>query len=279
MKKRITIVAALAFSACLALFALAGCGGNNNGGGDQGGNAEAMEFIVGFDAAYPPYGFVDENDGSYTGFDLDLAKAVCDANGWTYTATPIDWDAKDQLLNADTITCIWNGFTYEGREDQYAWSEPYMLNAQVIVVKADSGITDFAGLAGKAVMTQVESAALEVLEGDQAALTATFEGGKVQTISDYQNAFLQLDSGVVQAVACDLSIAQYQIAASGDKYVQLDTPLSAEHYAVGFKLGNEALAEQVTATLKQLDADGVVKQLCEKYAAYGMDYSNWCLGK
>ena len=70
-------------------------------------------------------------------------------------------------------------------------------------------------------MTQVDSAALDVLEGDQAELAATFKGGAAKTIGDYNNAFMQLESGVVDAVACDLSIAQYQIAANPDKYVQL----------------------------------------------------------
>ena len=70
-------------------------------------------------------------------------------------------------------------------------------------------------------MTQVDSAALDVLEGDQAELAATFKGGAAQTIGDYNNAFMQLESGMVDAVACDLSIAQYQIAAKPDKYVQL----------------------------------------------------------
>lgn len=157
----------------------------------------------------------------------------------------------------------------EGREDGYTFSDPYMLNEQVIVVKAGSDISDFAGLSGKTVMTQVDSAALDVLEGDQAEVAATFKGGAAQTIGDYNNAFMQLDSGMIDAVACDLSIAQYQIAANPDKYVQLSTPLSTEHYAVGFKKGDTELAQKVTETLKQLDADGTVKQLCEKYASYG----------
>ena len=154
-----------------------------------------------------------------------------------------------------------------------------MLNEQVIVVKAGSDISDFAGLSGKTVMTQVDSAALDVLEGDQAEVAATFKGGAAQTIGDYNNAFMQLDSGMIDAVACDLSIAQYQIAANPDKYVQLSTPLSTEHYAVGFKKGDTELAQKVTETLKQLDADGTVKQLCEKYASYGISYDNWVLGK
>ncbi len=272
-KKFMTIVAAmaaLAFSAAL----LAGCAGGNDAqqSADNGSN-DAFTLVVGFDQSYPPYGFVGD-DGEFAGFDLDLAKAVCEKNGWNLKLEPIDWDSKDALLGSGSINCIWNGFTMEGREDQYTFSDPYMLNEQVVVVKADSGIDSLDGLSGKVVMTQVDSAALDVLEGDQAELAATFQD--LQTIADYNNAFMQLESGAVNAVACDLSIADYQMAAKPDTYAKLD-PLSTEHYAVGFKQGDSDLAKQVTDALKALDEDGTVKELCEKYAEYGISYDNWVL--
>ncbi|MDO4849585.1 MAG: transporter substrate-binding domain-containing protein, partial [Coriobacteriia bacterium] len=88
---------------------------------------------------------------------------------------------------------------------------------------------------------------------------------------------MQLESGAVDAVACDLSIAAYQLAAKPDAYEQLSEELSSEHYAVGFKKGDDVTAETVTETLKAMDADGFVKELCEKYADQGISYSNWCL--
>ena len=88
---------------------------------------------------------------------------------------------------------------------------------------------------------------------------------------------MQLESGAVDAVACDLSIAQYQLAAKPDAYTQLDEPLSSEHYAVGFKKGDTALAEKVTETLKEMDEDGFVKELCDKYADDGVSYDNWLI--
>lgn len=238
--------------------------------------SEDTTFVVGFDSGYPPYGYVAD-DGSYTGFDLELAEEVAQRNGWEFTAEPIDWDAKDAQLNSGAIDAIWNGFTYEGRENNYAFSGLYMLNEQVIVVKADSDIKALDDLAGKKVITQVDSAALEVLEGDQKELADTF--GSLETIGDYNNAFMQLESGMVDAVACDLSIAAYQMSANPDKYRQLEPALSSEHYAVGFKLGDEERAATVTETLKEMDADGFVKELCEKYADQGISYDNWVLGK
>ena len=111
---------------------------------------EDKTLIVGFDAEYPPYGYMDEN-GEYTGFDLELAQAVCDLEGWTLDKKPINWDSKDMELNSGSIDCIWNGFTMNGREDDYTFSVPYVDNSQVIVVAEDSGIEKLTDLAGKTV--------------------------------------------------------------------------------------------------------------------------------
>lgn len=279
MKKRIfapvaaavALVAALALSACGASPAASDQGSAGSSSADAGG--EITTLTVGFDQAYPPYGYVGD-DGEFTGLDLELAAEVAKHNDWELKLEPIDWDAKDTLLNSGAITCIWNGFTMEGREDDYTFSDPYMLNAQVVVVRADSGIESFEDLAGKTVITQVDSAAEEVLNGDMADLTATF--ASLETIGDYNTAFMQLESGAVDAVACDLSIAQYQMAGK-DTYKQLDEQLSTEHYAVGFKRGDTALAEKVTETLKEMDEDGFVKELCDKYADDGVSYDNWLI--
>lgn len=279
MKKRIfapvaaavALVAALALSACGASPAASDQGSAGSSSADAGG--EITTLTVGFDQAYPPYGYVGD-DGEFTGLDLELAAEVAKRNDWELELEPIDWDAKDTLLNSGAITCIWNGFTMEGREDDYTFSDPYMLNAQVVVVRADSGIESFEDLAGKTVITQVDSAAEEVLNGDMADLTATF--ASLETIGDYNTAFMQLESGAVDAVACDLSIAQYQMAGK-DTYKQLDEQLSTEHYAVGFKKGDTVLAEKVTETLKEMDEDGFVKELCDKYADDGVSYDNWLI--
>lgn len=276
MKKKLSLIFAFVAAMALSVAALAGCSSNSSEGSDaaSGDAAASNELIVGFDRSYPPYGFVGD-DGNLTGFDLDLAAEVAERNGWTVKYEPIDWDAKDTLLNSGAITCIWNGFTMEGREDDYTFSDPYMLNGQVIVVRADKGIASLADLAGKNVITQTDSAALDVLEGDRADLAATF--ANLETIAEYNTAFMQLESGAVDAVACDLSIAQYQMSAKPDAYVMLDETLSSEHYAVGFKKGDTETAEKVSQTLKEMYEDGTVEELCNKYSEYGLSFENWLI--
>ena len=228
------------------------------------GNKEKKTFTVGFDAEYPPYGYMDEN-GDYTGFDLELADEVCKLQGWELKKQPIAWDSKDNELNSGSIDCIWNGFTINGRENDYTWSVPYVDNSQVIVVSEKSGINDLNGLAGKTVGVQAASAALDVLsdEEGQKALADTF--GKLQEFGDYNTAFVELEAGSVDAIAMDIGVAQYQIKSRGTGFKILDEHLNAEQYGVGFKKGNEELRDKVNESLKELKANGTFDSLAEKY--------------
>lgn len=267
MKKTLAMLLCGAMTMAL----LAGCGKTADDASATTSDADAAAttterttFVVGFDAEYPPYGYMDDN-GEYTGFDLELAQAVCDMEGWELTKTPIDWDSKDMELNSGSIDCIWNGFTMNGREDAYTWSDPYCDNSQVIVVAKDSGINTLEDLAGKTVGVQAASAALDVLsdEEQQKALADTF--GTLQQFSDYNSAFSELLAGSLDAIAIDIGVANYQIESRGDGYVILPETLNSEQYGVGFKLGNEELRDIVNADLKKLAEDGTVAELAEKY--------------
>lgn len=158
---------------------------------------------------YRLYGYMGD-DGEYTGFDLELAQAVCDLEGWELVKTPINWESKDMELDSGSIDCIWNGFTMTGREDDYTWSQPYVDNSQVMVVKKDAGISALSDLAGKTVGVQAASAALQVLqdEDQQKALADTF--GTLQEFADYNSAFVELQAGAVDAIAMDIGVAKYQ---------------------------------------------------------------------
>lgn len=277
---------ALALAATLMLTtALAGCGSKEST--DDSAKSEKKEtktetvnaekadgdkFTVGFDASFPPYGYKDD-DGEYVGFDLDLAQEVCDRNGWELVKQPIDWDAKDMELSSGTIDCIWNGFTMNGREDGYTWSEPYVDNSQVVVVAENSGIESLEDLAGKIVEVQADSSALAALEEDQKELADTF--GQLTQVPDYNTAFMDLEAGAAEAVAMDVGVANYQIESRGGGFVILDEVISSEQYGVGFNKGNEKLRDQVQKTLNEMAEDGTFMTIAEKW---GVDEAV-CLGK
>ena len=185
----------------------------NLGGETSANDNDDNTLVVGFDAEFPPYGFKDDQ-GNYIGFDLDLAQEVCNRNNWTLKKQAIDWYSKDTELNSGSIDCIWNGFTMEGREDQYTWSKAYIDNRQVIVVKNDSDINSLSDLSGKTVETQKDSSALAALQGDQKSLAQSFK--KLTQVADYNTAFMDLESGACDAVAVDYGVAKYQITTGND---------------------------------------------------------------
>ena len=237
------------------VFATCGCQGSEE--------SETTDFVVGFDASFPPYGYVDEA-GEYVGFDLDLAQEVCDRNGWELVKTPIDWNAKDMELNSGAIDCIWNGFTMNGREDAYAWTTPYVDNSQVIVVSKDSGIKTLADLAGKTLIVQEDSSALHAIE-DEALADFNASLKVLMQVPEYNSAFLALEAGAADAIALDIGVADYQITSREGAFVMLEESIASEQYGVGFALENTELRDQVQATLDEMAADGTFLTIAEEW--------------
>lgn len=281
MKKRSLILAV-----CLVMSLFAGCGQKkdmpavNEGnvddttvvrdgvqaGGEADTDGERTTFTVGFDAEFPPYGYMDDN-GEYVGFDLSLAAEVCKRNGWELVKRPIDWDSKDMELSGGSIDCIWNGFTMNGREEEYTWTVPYVDNSQVFVVAENSGIAVFEDLAGKAVGVQRDSSALSALNDEETPENIQLRDsfGSLTEYADYNTAFMDLEAGALDAVAMDIGVAQYQIDSRNGGYVILKDYLASEEYGVGFLLGNTELRDTVEASLKEMLADGTFAAIAEEW--------------
>lgn len=283
--KRATGFAAVLMAAAM-VFTMAGCGSSKDA--DTSAKKETKtedskdkensdkQFIVGFDAEYPPYGYKDDN-GEYVGFDLDLAQEVCARNGWELVKQPIDWDSKDMELNSGSIDCIWNGFTMTGREDDYTWSKPYVDNSIVVVVKEGLGIEKKEDLAGKVVAVQADSSGLAALtdeEDNEENLKLAASFSDLQQVADYNTAFMNLEAGAVDAIVVDIGVADYQLE-SRTGFAMLDDKIRTEQYAVGFKLGNEELRDQVQSTLDEMVKDGTFDDIAKKWDLSDMV----CLGK
>ena len=269
MKRTLTLILAFLLLACCA----AGCTNTPPTPTPAPTEAPAPEtrtFTVGFDAEFPPFGFVAE-DGSYDGFDLAVAEEVCKRLGWTFKAQPINWDAKDSELQSGNIDCIWNGFTIQGRENDYTWTPAYYDSGIVVVVKADSTISSLADLAGKNVIVQAASSGLAALD-DMPDLTATF--GELLECADYNSAFMELGMGTVDAVVADVGVAEYNMRDKGDQFRVLDEAVSVETYGVGFLKGSDELAAQVWKSMQEIAADGTMATLADKYVPYGLVKEN-----
>lgn len=268
MNKKILILLGIVV-VCLIAIGCAFTGVFDSGSSDNASSSDNDDntLVVGFDAEFPPYGYKADN-GSYIGFDLDLAQEVCDRNNWTLVKQPIDWDAKDSELDSGSIDCIWSGFTINGRESDYTWSKPYIDNKQVVVVAKGSGISNLEGLAGKTVEVQKDSSAEAALQEDQKTLADTFAA--LTSVADYNTAFMDLESGACDAVAMDIGVAQYQVGKSSGDFVILDQEISSEQYAIGFKLGNNQLKDKIQATLDEMAKDGTVDKIAANYDEFGV---------
>ena len=246
--------------------------GTEAAGTETAGNGKT--FTVGFDASFPPYGY--QENGEYVGFDLDLAQEVCDRNGWELVKTPIDWDAKNIELNGGSIDCIWNGFTMNGREDDYTWTSAYINNTQVFAVNKNSGIKKAADLAAKNVLVQADSSALAALQDEEntdiKALADSF--GSLTQVPDYESALMELEAGSADAVAMDEGVALTK-QAQNDNIVILDDVISQEQYGIAFKKGNDELRDQVWSTLLEMEKDGTVDKIAAKYPS--INTANICI--
>ena len=263
MKKRLTVLV-LAFAMIFTMAALTACGGgdDSSAGGD-----ETFTFKHGYDKDFPPYSYIGD-DGETTGFDVELAQAVCELNGWEYEGVPINWDAKEAELESGSIDCIWSGFTKSpDRESKFAWSEPYSVNTIKIMVLEGSDIKSAADLAGKKVGVQGSTSAQEMLEtpnaeGGAEDLMNTFAA--FEKYDTYTIAVNDLKAGAIDAIAIDVTTGDYQMT-KVEGLAYLDDDICQEVYAIGFRTDDTDLRDQVDAALKTLAENGKMDEIGQKY--------------
>ena len=232
--------------------------------------AEGKALKVGFDMdGFEPFGYTNEK-GEWIGFDLDLAaEAVKLIDGYdSIELVPINWDTKDEEMKNGSVAVIWNGFTIEGRENDYEWTKPYMKNAQVIVVAEDSGINSKADLKDKIVGTQKGSSGLDAINADK-ELLSIIKNGEPMQFDGYETALMELQQGSMDALVIDEQVISVKIKKGEvEGYKILDDKLSEESYGVAAKKGNKELIAQIEKALDTLAKEGKVKELSEKYFEY-----------
>ena len=266
MKKRLTVLM-LAFAMIFTMAALTACGGGSESA-DSGESAEeTFTFKHGYDKDFPPYSYIGD-DGETTGFDVELAQAVCELNGWNYEGVAINWDAKDAELESGSIDCIWSGFTKSpDREPKFAWSEPYSVNTIKMMVLEGSDIKSMEDLAGKKVGVQGSTSAQEMLEtpnaeGGAEDLMKTF--ASFDKYDTYTVAVNDLKAGAIDAIAIDVTTGDYQMT-KVDGLAYLDEDVCEEIYAIGFRTDDTELRDQVNEALKTLAENGKMDEIGQKY--------------
>ena len=263
---------ASAFLAGALALSLAACGGSASTSaaasvsGSAAGSASAAagsdldyikgkgKMVIGY-TVYEPMNYTDAN-GNFTGFDTELATAVCAKLGVEPEFVEINWDTKVVELDAKSIDCIWNGMTLtEDIMANTATTKAYAKNAQVVVVKEGT-----ADLAGKTVVAEAGSAGEAAIQGDENLAKADYVSKSVQT-----DCLMEVAAGTADAAVLDLTLANAMIG-EGTDYASLAIvdELNAEEYGVAFRKGSDAAAA-VDAAFDELKADGTMQALAEKY--------------
>ena len=208
----------------------------------------------------------DEN-GNWTGFETEFAQEVGKLIGMEVAFQEIDWSQKYNELNSGAIDCVWNGFTANSsdngikRSELVDFSYGYMLNQQCVVVKKANleTIKTEADLAGKKACVEGGSAGAAYAE-------SVTDKANVFAATAQINAFTEVKSGAVDFIVVDILLAK-NICGNGD-YEDLaiveSIELESEIYAVGFKKGSD-LTAKVNAAIKQLDENGKLMELAQKY--------------
>ncbi len=246
----------------------AACSGGENA-------SQSRVLKVGFDQdGFEPFGYTDAN-GEWIGFDLDLAKecvAIMDDYD-SVELVPISWDNKDTEISSGNVDIMWNGFTIQGREDDYEWTKPYMSNSQVVLVAENSGINTVADLADKLVGTQKDSSGLAAIEENE-ELMGIIKNGEPMQFDGYETALMELKAGSIDALVIDEQVITVKIANGDvDGFKILDEKLSTEDYGVAAAKGNTELVNDIQAALDTLAENGKVAEISQKY--FGYDATVW----
>ena len=217
------------------------------------------KLVIGY-TVYEPMNYTDA-DGNFTGFDTELATAVCEKLGVEPDFVEINWDTKVVELDAKSIDCIWNGMTLtEDIMANTATTKAYAKNAQVVVVKDGTDYTSTADLADKTVVAEAGSAGEAAIAGDENLAQADYVSKSVQT-----DCLMEVSAGTADAAVLDLTLANAMIGAGTDyASLKIVDELNAEEYGVAFRKGSDAAAA-VDAAFDELKADGTMQALADKY--------------
>lgn len=172
---------------------------------------EKRTFTMGIDPEYNPFSYMGD-DGEYTGFDVEVCKAVCDVLGWDFKVFGVNWDQKLVQLDAKECDCVWSGMTIldSMKEAGYVISTPYYYNTQVLVVAENGGIKSSKDLKDKVVAVQLGTSGEALLNEDLSDLKDTFK--ELVTCDSFLKCFTELEGGAVDAVFVDYPVAKAYVS-------------------------------------------------------------------
>lgn len=225
------------------------------------------EMVIGLDDAFPPMGFRTD-DGKLVGFDIDAAEEAGRRLGIKIVWQPTAWEGVINSLNSNKFDAIWNGMTItDERAQQVLFTKPYMMDGQIALVRMnEAGVKELKDLGGKQIGVQAGSSAVEAAKSLPVAPAA------VREYDDNPKAFLDLESGRLDAIVVDNLSGLYFTAAQPGKFKSLPGFISKEPFGVAFRMNDVALRDQIQGAIDAMIKDGTLGKISTKW--FGEDITN-----
>lgn len=255
-----TLVSAVVLAAC-------GQAASNTEADNWSQYEENKTITIGFDNTFVPMGF-EQKDGSYAGFDIDLANAVFEKYGITVNWQPIDWDMKESELNKGTIDLIWNGYSAtDERREKVLFTDPYMENEQVLVTKKSSNITKTADMADKTLGAQAGSSGYSDFEANAAVLKNIVKDNTATQYQTFNEALIDLQNDRIDGLLIDRVYANYYLETEGilNDYNVFPAGFNSESFAVGARKADTTLVEKINQAFKELYTEGKFQEISQKW--------------
>lgn len=247
----------LALAVCAVAVIAAGCGSSSDettGGG--GGSGGGQKLTVGSDIPYPP--FEQGKSGEYTGFDVELMEAIAEKMGRTAEFQDTSFETIFRDVGQGKFEAVASAATITPeREKEVAFSDPYYLSEQAILVKEGSEITGLADLAGKTVGAQQGTTGLEL--GKEKA-----EAGELRPYPEGPDAINALKAGTIEAVIIDAPVAQNAVEEEGGVEIAEKVP-TEEEYGIAVAKDNTQLLGEINKGLKEVISDGTYTTIFKKW--------------
>ncbi|MDK1346823.1 glutamate ABC transporter substrate-binding protein [Streptomyces sp. 378] len=256
------VSAAAATALVLALTATA-CGGDDGGDSNGSGSGGGDKIKIGIKYDQPGLG-LKEPDGSFSGFDVDVATYVAKELG--YEPNQIEWvetksaDRENALARGDVKMIAATYSITDERKEKVDFAGPYLLAHQDLLVKADSDIKEGTDLNGKKLCSVTGSTSAQNVKNEIAPKA------QLQRLGGYSECIAGLQSGALDAVTTDDSILAG--FASQDQYKGqfklAGLKLSNENYGIGVKKGDTETVNKINDALEKMVSDGAWKKAVEE---------------
>lgn len=223
-------------------------------------------LVIGLDDTFAPMGFRD-TDNTLVGFDIDLARAVCEKLGVEAEFQPIDWNAKEMELNTGNIDCIWNGMSATPeRQESMSLSQNYLNNKMIVMTNPGVTIASKEDMANFNIGIQGGSAALEAVKASEVWDAIA---DKVVEYPTYDEIIMDMNAGRIDCVVIDEVFGNYKNAQMDNVFGTADFDFGDDLYAIGFRKSDTELTDAVNTALNELIAEGTAAEISTQW--FGTD--------